>query len=236
MIYIFRITKKKKIEKPISYNKISDFVLEGRYSDMGLGNQNWSKILSLGLQIKVLKENKGNYDISGSKYVRTDELALQYNSGSDFYAGFTNDSNKVKYLHFGTGSNEKVSFFENVILQLIILSIFHLSFLIVTIFSFIYFIGKKSKKHLMLGFGSLLMFLGFPLLILGFFTVDFQELYKGATVLMTLSSWLPFIGSALVIFAISYLIKTKEKKWLMRLSLFNFLFILYLIYWNFPII
>ncbi|WP_298756913.1 serine hydrolase [uncultured Psychroserpens sp.] len=233
----FPASRHKKSEKPLADIKPNDFILEGRYSDMGLGNQNWSKILSLGLQIRVLKENEDNYDISGTKYVRTDKLELQYNSGSNFYAGFTSDnSNKAKYLHFGTGSHERVSFFDNITFQLIILLLFHSSFLVVIVLSFFAVIKRKSKNYLILGLGSTLMFLGLPLLLLGFFTIDFQELYKGATLSMIISSWLPFIGAVLIIFSSRYLIKMKEKKWLLRLSLFNVAFIIYLMYWNFPII
>ena len=86
----------------------------------------------------------------------------------------------------------------------------------------------------MITIGSLFNFIAIPLFILGIFSVDFQELFKGPTFLMIISSWLPFTGSILIFIGIIYY--RKGERWLLWLSTANLLIMPYIIYWNFPII
>ncbi len=181
----------------------------------------------------MAKSDEVLWKIQGGKYIRIDTLLFQWHEGHEFYSAFSTENNKVKYLHMGTGSKEKVPFFEHVNLQLVLLGVFHLLFLIVTFFAFYQFKKKGEHVYILAGLGGLMFFVALPIFTAVLFSVDFQELYKGATTVMIIASWITFSGGLVMLISLIYNRRQKFIFWLMLASL---LYIPYLIYWNFPIL
>lgn len=223
------------LQKPKPWNGTNQPEFKGNYREMGIGINNWTKFLTIFLQGKVRKVGSHHWQILGGKYMRVDSLLFQWSEGHDFYAAFSKDAGSIKYLHLGTGSREKVPVFEQQIFQFIILSVLHVILLFVVIYSLI--LLKRNYKIYMIFFllGSIMMFIGLPLFAGELFLVDFQQLYKGPTQLMILSSWLPFLGGIFLSIGIVSLFCQKEKQWFFYVGIAGLITIPYLIYWNFPI-
>jgi hypothetical protein len=234
---LFPETNEEEIIPPVPYDSGNSYDFEGTYREMGIGINDWSKLLTLALQRKVEHVHENTYKIMGGEYVRTDDLLFQWAEGHGFYSAFTKDleGQDIAFAHQGTGSYERVPAFEHLTLQLILLVLFHLGFLFSIGYGLFQYKRKKNSRYLLYAFGALICFIGLPLFALNLLSVDFQVLYKGATPLMTMASWLPFIGSVLLMPA-AYKLYPWQNKRLIFLTILNILIVPYLLYWNFPIL
>ncbi len=233
---LFPPTTNEEIRAPIAYTDENKYSFEGIYREMSIGVQDWSKLLTLALQRDVERMEGSTYNIMGGKYIRIDDLLFQWAEGDEFYSAFSKDveNQNIAFAHQGTGSYEKVPLFEQQTLQLILILFLHLGFLFSIGYGIVLYIRNKNKNYLLFASGALICLIGLPLFAWSLLSVDFQVLYKGATTLMILASWLPFIGSLLLILG-TYKLKPKNKSLLFILTFFNVLIIPYLLYWNFPI-
>jgi len=224
------------IQKPIQNANKYDF--EGTYREMSIGIQDWSKLLTVALQREVVKEDDKIWNISCGKYIRTGDLLFQWFEGNEFYAAFSKgkEGEKIQYVHLGTGSYEKVPLFEEQNIQLALLLILHLGLLFSIGYGIVKYLRTKNGYFIFFSLSGFVTFIGLPLFAFNLLSVDFQTLYKGATIVMILSSWLPFLGGAMLLFSVYKLWVLKRRIWFQALILINILIVPYLLYWNFPII